>query len=199
MSHYYKTDNNLKSNKQKVKYQINGIDFTMTTDNGVFSKDGIDYATKFLLEEIELKSEGRALDLGCGYGVVGAFVKKSNPALIVDMVDVNERALELAKENTKDLGVSVFLSDVYSNITELYDMIIVNPPIRAGKVVVHDMLKGSHNHLSENGELWFVMNKQHGLESALKALAALFDNAEIINKKKGFSVVKCIKSLPKQK
>lgn len=194
MSHYFKTNSSLKSEIKTIKYTINNQEFRMETDNGVFAKDGLDFATKLMLECFSLaKSDARILDLGCGYGVVGKYIKVLFPKTRVDMVDINENALVLAKKNTSDIDVNVFYSDAYHQTSNEYDVIITNPPIHAGKQVVHTFLLDAYQYLAPNGELWFVMNKKHGLNSALDKLVEIFDVAETIEKKKGFSVIRCIK------
>ena len=80
-----------------------------------------------------------------------------------------------------------FESDIYQNVIKKYDYIITNPPIRAGKETVLNILKGAKNHLLDNGELWFVISKDQGAKSIKKKLEVLY-NIEIMEKNKGFYV-----------
>ena len=110
------------------------------------------------------------------------------------MVDVNERAVELAKENVKlnNLDNNVFISDVYSDVNDRYDYIITNPPIRAGKEIIRKFLVGAKDYLNESGTLYFVMRKDHGVKSMIKELESIY-KVEVTDKEKGFYIVKCDK------
>lgn len=198
LSHYFINDDNLKSERKLIKFRIFNQDFKMYTDNGVFSKDGFDLGTRILLENIEvLNLKGRILDLGCGYGVVGIILKSINPQLVVDMCDINDRALALSRDNLKINVVNnrVFVSDIYSNVVNRYDVIVTNPPIRAGKNVVRNFLVGSVDHLIDEGILYFVMRKDHGAKSMVRELEEYFI-VELLKKSKGFYVYRCVKKRP---
>lgn len=112
------------------------------------------------------------------------------------MVDINERAINLAKKNielNKINNTFVFTSNIYDNINNEYNYIITNPPIRAGKEVVRKFLLGAKEHLLDKGELWFVMRKDHGVKSMIKELEPIF-TTEIIEKDKGFYIIRCVKN-----
>lgn len=167
--------------------------FIFKSDNGVFSKEKLDFGTRLLLESLPMKDmSGDVLDLGCGYGVVSIILSKFVNCNF-DAVDVNRRALHLFEMNiklNKVSGINIFESNVYENVTKKYDYIITNPPIRAGKEVVYKMLRGAKDHLKENGYLYFVMRKDHGAKTAIKDISDIY-NCEIITKEKGFFVIKC--------
>ena len=197
MSHYFDLDENVKSQEFSVKFDIQGKHFSFISDNGVFSKDELDDGSLTLITSA-LKENlfGRVLDLGCGIGTVGIVLKSFIDNIKVDFVDVNERALNLTRKNIDNLKLddcNVFYSDGYKNITELYDYIITNPPIRAGKVVVYDFILNSFDHLKDNGVLLVVMRKSHGALSAKKHLEEKFGNCEIVSRNKGFYILKSIK------
>ena len=102
MSMYFENDKSIKSERKKITIKIKDKSFDMITDNGVFSKDKLDYGTRILLETITKEEpKGKALDLGCGYGIIGIYLSLSTDISEIDMVDVNKRALILAKDNTK--------------------------------------------------------------------------------------------------
>ncbi len=130
------------------------------------------------------------LDLGCGYGVIGIYLGKKYQ-LNIDMVDINKRAIELSKKNIilNDVEVNVFQSDGFSNISKTYDLIVTNPPIRAGKKVYYQFFKDALSYLSNNGSLITVINKKHGASSAIKYLESIYKSVEIIGHKKGFKVI----------
>lgn len=195
MSQYFDNDKNIKSERKIIKFNFDNKVFSIYSDNGVFSKDRFDYGTRVLLNSVDIdKLFGNVLDLGCGLGVVGIILGTFNKGINIDMVDINERAIDLAKNNLvlNNVKANVFVSDIYSNIDNKYDFIITNPPIRAGKNVIRGFLLGSYDYLKDNGILYFVMRKDHGVKSMIKELSVKF-NTSIVNKDKGFYVVLCTK------
>lgn len=197
MSHYFsKHNNDIKSNPNVIAFRVNNTALTFKTDHGVFSKQGLDRGTKVLLDFLVVNEKIQSiLDLGCGYGVIGVYLNITTQKEVT-MVDVNQRAVELAIENCKKNNVSnrVLQSDGFENLDDKFDLIVLNPPIRAGKQVIYSLFDQSFEHLNDNGEFWIVMNKKHGALSAINKLESLFGNAEIIGKDKGFYVIKCQKS-----
>ena len=193
MSHYFEDTRHLKSNRKDFSFRFWCFNYSFVSDNGVFSKEELDEGTRILLETaLENKLEGKVLDLGCGIGPVGVVVKHNFPNCEVEMVDVNPRALELAKENAKrnHVDTKIYLSDAFENIeTRDFSAILVNPPIRAGKAVIYKMFDQSIQHLKENGCLWVVMRKSHGALSAKKKIEEIYGNCEIVNREKGFYIL----------
>lgn len=195
MSQYFDNDKNIKSERKIIKFNFDNKVFSIYSDNGVFSKDRFDYGTRVLLNSVDIdKLSGNVLDLGCGLGVVGIILGTFNKGINIDMVDINERAIDLTKNNLvlNNVKANVFVSDIYSNIDNKYDFIITNPPIRAGKNVIRGFLLGSYDYLKDDGILYFVMRKDHGVKSMIKELSVKF-NTSIVNKDKGFYVVLCTK------
>lgn len=189
----YFTNENLPSNVKTTNCVVRGHKFTFLTDNGVFSKDGLDFGSRLLLESIPLEAVGaKVLDMGCGYGVFGIIINKLTGSY-VDMVDVNLRAMHLAKRNIKEndcTNINVFESNCYTNVTSKYNTIITNPPIRAGKKIVYDILMNAKEYLLENGNLFLVIRKEQGAKSIISDLSKVY-NVEILEKSKGFFVLKC--------
>lgn len=197
MAHYYTNNIDLKSQKTQIHFQYRGHNLTFISDLGVFSKERVDYGSRVLLESFQLSlSQKTLLDVGCGYGTLGLSLKKVYPSLKVDMVDVNERALALAKESlqyNQMEDVRIYKSSVYENVTGCFDVIVSNPPIRAGKKIVFEILEKAYQHLNDSGELFVVIQKKQGAPSAKKKMEDVFGNCEIIKRDKGYFVLKSVK------
>ena len=182
MKHYYTNNEDLISEPEQFIFTYRGKELIFTSDHGVFSKKMIDFGSRVLL------------DVGCGYGTFGVALKSAYPALEIDMIDVNERALLLAKQNlaANNLEANVYLSSVYENVTNKYDVIVTNPPIRAGKETVTKILVEAKEHLNLHGEIWVVIQKKQGAPSAKKNLESVFGNANVVKKDKGYYILKAI-------
>ena len=195
MAQYFENDTSLRSQEVEKRVIIKDIEYKFLTDNGVFSKSGLDFGTRSLLESLSLKNnKGDVLDFGCGYGPIGIFLAKTTD-LNVDMIDINKRSVLLARKNASfnNVIVNVFESDIYSNISKKYEYIISNPPIRVGKKILYEILFGAKEHLNKNGELWIVINKAQGAKSLLKDLEREY-TVELVNKNKGFYII-CAKNI----
>ena len=193
MSHYFENDSNLKSEFREIDYKYESFSFSFLSDNGVFSKNYIDYGSKLLVETY-LKNENESkkiLDVGCGYGFIGIVIGIVTSSY-VDMIDVNSRAVHLTKKNIKkynDFKGSAFMSDAYENITSTYDVIITNPPIRVGKSKVLEILEDSFKHMNKDGALYYVIRKDQGALSIKKILETNY-KIELLNKDKGYFIYK---------
>ena len=191
MAHYFENEGLARSEERKVKAVIQNKIFTFITDNNVFSKSGLDFGTRTLLESINVESiKGKILDFGCGYGPIGIFLATHN--LDVDMVDINLRAINLARKNAQfnQVNVNIFESDIYENVSKKYDYIITNPPIRVGKKILYEILFGAKEYLNDGGHLILVIHKDQGAKSLAKALEKSYQ-VKILQKNKGFYVIDC--------
>lgn len=183
----------------KVKYypyeaDILGTKYTLLGTSGTFSKEHLDDGTKYLLETIIQMDLGtKILDMGCGTGPIGLILAASDSRRQLTMADVNSRALELASENAKTLGVServeLINSDVYLSIHSTFHSIVSNPPIRAGKKVTYAIYDGAIDHLEPDGSLYLVIRRQQGAESVLAHLKTLFKRVEVLRRKKGYWIL----------
>ena len=190
MSHYFENDENLKSEIVSFNCIMNNISFTFSTDNGVFSKGELDFGTSLLIKNIlKMPLSGNVLDLGCGYGPIGIILAKLLDVQ-VSMIDINKRAIHLTKMNAKknNVDVNVWISDGYENISDKYDYVISNPPIRIGKNRLYKLLIDTKKHLKEHGELIIVVRKEQGAKSLIRDMSVYYD-VKVIDKDKGFLII----------
>lgn len=195
MDHYYSEKPTSKSDRKKMKTVIVNVDLNLMTDSGVFSKSKIDTGSEVLIKtakDTEFPA-GKILDLGCGYGVIGLILAKTFPSREIEMVDINERALSLSKDNAvlnEIKNVEIYQSNIFMNVeNKKFGGIISNPPIRAGKKVVHQILEESYDYLVDGGKLQIVIQKKQGAPSAKKKMKEVFGNVERINLEKGYWVL----------
>ena len=167
---------------------------TFLTDAGVFSKKMIDYGSRVLLSALEFNKKETLLDVGCGYGTLGLTLAKAQE-LEVTLVDINQRALDLARKNAdaNQVSADIFQSNVYEHVTGQFHHIISNPPIRAGKQVVHEVISGSYDHLLADGDLTIVIQKKQGAPSAKSKMEEVFGNCETLKKDKGYYILRSVK------
>ena len=165
------------------------------TDAGVFSKKMIDFGSQVLLSCLSFQQGETVLDVGCGYGPLGLSLAKAQ-GVHATMVDVNTRALDLARKNAafNQVEAKIFQSNVYDQVEGCFDHIISNPPIRAGKKVVHEVLSGSFDHLKPGGDLTIVIQKKQGAPSAKAKMEEVFGNCEILKKDKGYYILRSEKT-----
>jgi 16S rRNA (guanine1207-N2)-methyltransferase len=181
--------------RQQINFSWPRGSLNLTTDAGVFSKHRVDYGSAVLIKqagELTDLPAGKILDLGCGYGPIGLFAAKNWPDRQVDLTDINERALALAKHNQTANGIknaNVFASNIYEQIEDSYALILTNPPIRAGKEVVSAILAEAKNHLVANGQILCVIQKKQGEPSAKRLLTQTFGNCQILKRDKGYYVL----------
>lgn len=193
---YFENNEKLISNEKKISFYFKKTKLEFITDNGVFSKDGIDFGSSLLLKTIEINPSDKVLDVGCGYGTIGLTIAKINPDSLVEMVDVNDRAINLSiknKELNNITNAEIFASYIYENITGKYDKVVSNPPIRAGKKVVHEIALDAVKHLNEGGSFWCVIQKKQGAPSLFKALLEHYQSVEVVEKDAGYWIIKAVK------
>lgn len=197
--HYFSKNPQSKSELKTWNYTLRGKEYSFTSDVGVFSKNEVDFGTRLIIEHFKAPAiAGDILDLGCGYGPIGVALADENQDRKVTMVDVNERALELARENAvrnNIENIEVIQSDGLSRLNHCsFAAIVTNPPIRAGKKVVHRMFEESKQALLRHGELWVVIQKKQGAPSAKEKLESLFGHVEVVFRSKGYFILKATNS-----
>jgi 16S rRNA (guanine1207-N2)-methyltransferase len=196
--HYYTSNPGVDSNPKTWSFELRNHNYKFTSDNGVFSKKEVDFGSRLLIESFHSPEvSGNILDVGCGYGPIGIAIARDFKERTIEMVDVNERAIQLAKVNSElNLvnNVIIYKSDIFSEVKNTtFAAILTNPPIRAGKKVVHQILEESFSKLVNGGELWVVIQKKQGAPSAIKKLEEVYTEVDVLLKKKGYYIIKAKK------
>lgn len=192
MTHYYEEARS-ETNPQEILVQLNSDTFFLQTDNGLFSKDHLDNASKLLIESVTPKNS--LLDLGCGYGVIGIALLRQNPGLATVLTDVNNRAVKTARKNVKELSLqaTVKQSDTYMNIDATFSDIVTNPPLSAGKDTWYEFITQAPKHLEDEGRLSLVARHNKGGRSAEKKMKSVFGTVKTLGKSGGFRVYQSTK------
>ena len=195
MEHYFIEKEHKNSDFFEFTWLFLNCSYTFKSCDDVFSKDNVDFGTYVLLKTISKKLilSGDVLDIGCGYGVVGIVLSKLFPQIKITQSDVNKTALNLTRQNininnAKNI-VSVLNSNAYENIENTFDFIISNPPIKAGKKVLLDILIGAYEKLNVSGSLVFVIKKKFGEDSIKKKLSEIFSSVEVLERDSGYYVL----------
>lgn len=197
-NHYYTENPNSTHELDEWFFELVGRSFRFTTDSGVFSRKGVDYGSRVLIDSFDWQElpEGKILDVGCGYGPIGLALAYAS-GRTVEMIDINQRAVSLAVENAAKNQietVDIHPSNIYETLHEKqYAAIVSNPPIRAGKQVVHTILSEAEPLLAQGGTLTVVIQKKQGAPSAQKKMNEVFGNVEIVSKDKGYYILKSVK------
>lgn len=198
-NHYYSKTSTTPLQTQQIEHKIAGHLYKFKTASAVFSKDAVDFGSHFLIDYMltEPLHNKDLLDVGCGYGPIGIVLAHQFSELNVNMVDVNQRALMIARQNIDSYHLSqratVFASDCLQAVSGQYDYIVTNPPIRAGKAVVHQIFKDSYQHLKSGGQLVVVIQKKQGAPSAQRFIESVFGNCTIVKKRAGYYLLKAMK------
>ncbi len=188
--HYFSEKQDSPLRMQKISSTVRGKTFYFFTGSGVFSKEKIDDGSKLLIESVQLKKEAHVLDLGSGYGPVGIILKKFFPTCDVTLSEINERAVHLAQSNAalNNVTVDIRQSNIFENVPEKFDVILLNPPQSAGKELCFQMITESINHLTKRGKLIIVARHNKGGKELNKKMGSVFGNVSEGNKSAGFRI-----------
>ena len=191
---YYAENPDAAHDIHELRVDLLGEKMTFLTDAGVFSKKMIDFGSQLLLKCLEVNQGETVLDVGCGYGPLGLSLAKAY-GVQATMVDINNRALDLARQNAErnKVEATIFQSNIYEQVEGQFDHIISNPPIRAGKKVVHEIIEKSKDFLEIGGDLTIVIQKKQGAPSAKSKMEDVFGNCEILKKDKGYYIFRSVK------
>ena len=190
--HYFSADPSVPFERVAFTAELWGQELTIETGSGVFSRGHLDHATAVLFKELPPPPQGQFLDLGCGYGVIGLAIAKAVPRATVTAVDVNERALLLANDNARTLGLdSRFVACPPEQVpgNQVFDEIWSNPPIRIGKDALHELLLTWLPRLAPGGRMVMVVGKFLGGDSLQRWLTEQGWPTERLASSKGFRVL----------
>lgn len=192
---YYDENPDAAHDIHELEVVLLGQKMTFMTDAGVFSKKAIDFGSQVLLNAVAFPEHSTLLDVGCGYGPMGLTLAKVQ-GVTATLIDVNLRALALAEKNAIKNGVTaeIFQSNLYTKVAGKFDNIVSNPPIRAGKDVVHGVISGAYDHLNDQGTLTIVIQKKQGAPSAKAKMTEVFGNCDVIKKDKGYFILQSTKA-----
>ena len=197
MAHYFDASG-VKSKQVDIRIMFQGREFSFISDNGVFSKYGLDEGSGILIKTVlDLNlSKSKCVDVGCGYGAIGIILNTLNKNLSFDYLDINERATKLTKKNIEknNLEGNIYLSDCLDAvILNKYDVVISNPPIRAGNTVLYKIFSQSYEVLNKGGKFICVLRAKQGAKTYIKHIEEIYGNSNILQKDKGFIVCEFIK------
>ncbi len=196
-SHYYSKTQESAHDEREFTWRLRGMAFRFVTDAGVFSKERVDYGSELLINSMRVNEDDIVLDLGCGYGPIGIVAAVLASRGRVYLVDVNERAVELAERNLKLNGITnaeVRQGEGFEPVKGIpFTLVLTNPPIRAGKAVVYGLLEDAHRHLVPGGRLEVVVRTKQGAKTMKRKIEEIFGNADEIEKGGGYRVIEAVK------
>lgn len=190
MEHYYSEEQTSFLDLKKISLRINGRNFVLYSASGIFSKDRVDKGTLILAENMLVGKNAKALDIGCGIGILGIVAAKNFNANAT-MSDINKRAIMLARKNIKlnNVNADIYQGNLYEKIKDNdFDAILTNPPQTAGKEICFKLIEQSKSHLKQGGSLQLVARHNKGGKSLSKKMEQVFGNVKVIAKKSGYSV-----------
>lgn len=200
MRHYFIARNHSRDEYFTFNETFRGQNFTFKSCSDVFSKNELDYGSLVLVNTIVNQKErfaGKIMDMCCGYGTIAILLSKFIDGEFF-LSDVNSTATDLAKQNIKlnkcnILDENIYTGNMFENIDDVFNHVVSNPPIKAGKKYLLDFVDGAFEHLVKGGTLTLVIKKNLGADSLKKYLTELFGNCEVLQRDKGFYILHCIK------
>jgi 16S rRNA (guanine1207-N2)-methyltransferase len=190
MEHYFSEKQSSKISVKQLEINLLGNNLFFLSPSGVFSFGKLDNGSKLLINKAIIP-EGKVLDLGCGFGIIGISIAKAHKEKVkVTLSDINERAIHFAEKNSKKnkVDVQIIKSNAFENINEKFNSILFNPPQHAGKKLCFSMIEESKNFLEKNGTLQLVARHNKGGKDLQKQMENVFGNCKHIAIKSGFRI-----------
>jgi 16S rRNA (guanine1207-N2)-methyltransferase len=193
IEHYFAAHPKSKARFGLIKTYLRSRHFEFLTVSGVFSKRRVDLGTRLLIESMVLPQDGCVLDVGCGYGPVGIAAAAFNPSLSVVMVDVNYRAVWLARQNVERnrlSNVEVKRGFLYEPVKSMvFDCVLSNPPVTAGLETVKAMICNAPPHMSSKAVFQMVVRSKVGGKRLCMIFEEAFGNVEVLARESGYRVL----------
>jgi 16S rRNA (guanine1207-N2)-methyltransferase len=200
-THYFAERPDVPSEPREFEAQVRGHALRFVTDRGVFSHGRVDPGSRLLAEQMDLSDSEEMLDWGCAWGLIGVVAKKTWPELKVVMVDINERACELANENLRrnHVEAEVIAGDAGEVLSgRSFDAVVCNPPISAGRAAVLGVMDQAAELLREGGSFWMVAATSKGAKTLRRELEARFADVERTAMRGGFRVYRASEPIARE-
>jgi 16S rRNA (guanine1207-N2)-methyltransferase len=166
--HYFTAQPASAGQRRQLRVFLAGREVVVETAPSVFCPDRVDIGTAVLLAEAPAPPPtGNLLDLGSGWGPIALSLGLLSPHASIWAVDVNQRALGLARDNAKALGINDFHAVTPDQVPDgiRFEAIWSNPPIRVGKEALHALLLTWLPRLAPGGAAYLVVQKNLGSDS----------------------------------
>jgi len=190
--HYFSREPKAEPRRRTLTVRLRGREFSIATESGVFSGARVDPGTALLIDVMDIGPGDTVLDLGCGWGAIGLAAAAMAPEGHVYLVDPNERAVALAKENAARNGLSnvtVLQGEGTEPVRGLaLDMVATNPPIRAGNAAVFSMIEQARECLKPGGRFYLVARTKQGAKTIAQKVRQVFGNVTEVAKRGGYRV-----------
>lgn len=190
---YYTREPQSESRPAACAFSWRGLDLRFETDAGVFSRGELDPGSKLLLDNLPEEITGDVLDMGSGWGAIGVTIAARYSEAHVTMADVNLRALGLCEKNlaANKASAECLESSGFANLGgRSFDLVVTNPPIRAGKQVIYAMFADAAASLNPGGALYLVIRKQQGAESCERYLKTLYADVTRLDRSAGYWILR---------
>lgn len=173
--HYFSASPSSSFTPKTIRVTLQGREVELTTAGGTFSPDRLDAGTGVLLANVPPPAPGgNLLDIGCGWGPITLSLALASPHATVWAVDVNQRSLELTRQNAAALGLENVRACTPDEVPDdiVFRTIWSNPPIRVGKNELHGLLSSWLPRLDERSDAWLVVARNLGSDSLQRWLSA---------------------------
>jgi 16S rRNA (guanine1207-N2)-methyltransferase len=188
--HYFSEKPAARGGRRVIATELRGFSLRLATEAGVFSRDRVDRGTRLLIKHLDVRPDDRILDLGCGSGVVGIVAALLAPRGRVVLVDINSRAVEVARRNlvANRIGnAEVLHGDGFAPVHgRSFDLIAFNPPVRAGLATVHRLTAQARDHLALDGRFYLVGRTKQGVIRLSQKISEVFGQVCEVAKGGGF-------------